>query len=504
MHQKLLGKRRFHIGIAAALIATALYFLFSSSSNNGETIVTAVVTKGSVSQIVSISGYVEAQNAAELAFPGAGIVDSVQVKEGDHVEEGQILLTLERDSLLADRQNAAASLLSAEADKEELLAGPTSEARLVNATEVSIAEENLGRVTREEKEKVENARRALLSSGLTAVSSKGDETATAPTITGTYTCEDEGVYQLDMYGSGSGSGYSYRLSGLESGTYIAYTSQPTAFGDCGLFIQFGTGGGYANSNWTISIPNPKGTYYVANLNAYNLAIKQADNNIRAAEQALELTIQQESLANATPRNESIKRANAAISSAQARLAAIDAQLADKVLTAPFSGIVTSLDILVGETVNTEPVATVLADDEFDMTARIPEIDITKVMIGQLADIIFDARAHETIPASIEFISPIAVEIDGVAYFEATLTFIEAPTWLRSGLNADVDIITETRENVLRLPKRFVVTEDDRTYVLIPKEGGKKLVETPVTLTFVGNDGFVAIEGIAAGTEVIAP
>ena len=48
--------------------------------------------------------------------------------------------------------------------------------------------------------------------------------------------------------------------------------------------------------------------------------------------------------------------------------------------APFDGVVTNLDVLPGETVTNAPIVTLLADDAFDMTARIPEIDITKVEV----------------------------------------------------------------------------------------------------------------------------
>jgi len=501
----LLRKRRIYFIIAGVLIFLAVSLLFKLKNNNGPELVTTSVEKGTVTQIVSVSGFVEAQNAAELAFPLTGIIDQVLVSKGDQVKQGDPLVTLRRADLLADRQNAQADLVRAQADRDELLSGPRNEARNVTETEVAIAKENLDQTRRTELEKVNNARRTLLSSGLTTLSKDGSENASAPSITGTYQCEDEGSYSIEVFRSSAKSDYSYRITGLESGTYNAFTDQPGSFGACGLFIQFGSGGGYANSNWAVNIPNQQSSNYVTNLNAYELALEQAENAIRSAEQALELATKQAALENADPRSEELLRANASVSSAQARLAAVDASLSDREIKTPFDGVVTDIDVLPGETVTTEPIVTVLADDSFNMTVRIPEIDVTKLAIGQSANIVFDASAKETVPSSIHFISPIATEIDGVAYFEATMQFEEVPDWLRSGLNADVDIVVDKKENVLRLPKRFVTVTEGQASVLVLKENSQKtLVEKEVDIVFTGNDGYLAIDGISEGTIVVAP
>ena len=504
MH-KLFGKKRVHLIIAAVFISLAILLLFKLKNDNNPELITTTVERGEVAEIVSVSGFVEAQNAAELAFPLTGIIDRVLVSKGDEVKQGDPLITLRRASLIADRQNALADLVRAQADRDQLLSGPRGEARSVTETEIAIATENLEQTRRVELDKVNNARRTLLSSGLTALSTNSGENAAAPTVTGTYQCDEEGSYNVEVFRSGAKSDYSYRISGLETGTYNAFTSQPGSFGTCGLFIQFGTGGGYANSYWTIDIPNKKASSYVTNLNAYELALEQAENAIRNAEQALELATKKASLTNADPRSEELVRANAAVSSAQARLAAVDAALLDREIKAPFDGVVTDIDVLPGETVTSAPIVTVLANDNFNMTVRIPEIDITKLAVEQPADIIFDALSNEVVPAKVHFISPIATEIDGGAYSEATMQFEEPPTWLRSGLNADVDILVRKTEDALRLPKRFVTIDEGRASVLLVKENGSKtLVEKEVEIVFTGNDGYLAIEGLPEGTIVAAP
>jgi HlyD family secretion protein len=505
--QILLAKRSFHYLIAILMGGAALVLLARFIIDDKVSYVTTVVERGAVVELVSVSGFVEAQNAAALSFPVTGIVASVSVREGDTVRQGDPLITLERAALIADRQNALAELRRAEADRAELIAGPRPEARDITATEVTNAEATLARTERTELERVSTARRTLLSSDLAALSINPGEDAPPPIVSGTYRCEREGEYLVSVFRSAAESGFSYRLSGLETGTQSAFTTQSGPLGSCGLRLQFIPGGGYGNSEWVIAVPNTNSPSYIANLNAYDLALKQAENAIRTSEETVALALQRATLENASPRSEALVRANAAVASAAARLAAVDAALGERVLTAPFDGLVTRVGVLPGETVGGTPIVTVLANDAFDMTVRIPEIDITKVRVGHDARVVFDAQSDTPITATITFISPIAVEIDGVAYFEATLVFPEPPEWLRSGLNADVDItVGQAPADALRLPKRFVTISSSGDTVLTPNPRGDKHppVPTPVEIIFNGNDGYFAIDGLPEGATVVAP
>lgn len=498
-----LHKRSFHIAIATILIVLAAVFLIRTVANDGEERITSVVTRGDVQNIVSVSGVIEAEETAELAFPQGGIVASVHADEGDTVERGFILATQDQAALEAERRDAYAALLIAEANRDELISGPRTEARSVTDTSVSIAEQNLARTIAEEEEKVNNARRALYSTGLEALPENKNSDDTAPSITGTYNCAEGGTYTLSVYRSGSRSGYSYTLSGLESGTFTAYTEAPAPLGTCGLYVQFASGEIYSTQDWTVTIPNTRSSFYVTNLNAYDLALQQQKNNVEAKEQALDFALREQTLENADPRTEALRRENATVMQAAARLAAVDARIADRTLRAPFGGTISSIDVLPGETVTTAPIVTLVGGGDFELTMRIPEIDITKVAIGQRARVVFDARPEDVQEATIAFISPLATEIDGVAYFEATVRFTEPPAWLRGGLNADVDIIVDTVSDTLRIPKRFLI-EDEGTYAVIIGMNEDTPITKSIDVQFVGNDGFVAITGLSEGETVIAP
>ena len=493
-------KKRVYFIVSLAVLLILVYFV-QRAQNAIPNWTTTVVENGSVSQIISVSGTMDAVEQAELSFPVSGTLDTLLVKEGDAVLRGTKLATLKHDGLSAEYQDAYASLLIAQADYTELTAGLRPEERDIARTKVDIATEELARVTREHDDRVQNAYHTLLSTDLEARPINKNTSDVPPTVSGTYLC-NEGTYTLDMFGSGTQSGYSYELSGLETGTFSAYTETPAPMGTCGLSIQFVDGETYGNSVWTITIPNTESSTYVTNLNAYILAQTERENAIRTAEQNLALARQTEILDTANPRSESRARAQAKVLQAEARLEKIDAQIRDNVLTAPFDGVISHTNLIPGETVGTEPVLTLVSKGAFELTALVPEIDITKIKLEQKALIVFDARPNERLSASISFISPLAREIDGVSYFETKLILDDTIDWIQSGLNADVDIIIERHDAVLRIPKRFLIRENDSYSVLLPD--GKDTRSVPITVRFEGNDGYVHVEGLNEGDTIIAP
>lgn len=498
----ILRARSWYVVLAITAVLLVIFLVMQSLSDAEKALITTTVERGDVTELVSVSGFIEAKNTAALAFPATGKVTEVFVDEGSVVAAGEVLATLASAQLVAERNEASAALSLTQAQLQETLAGATSETRAVSNTKVSNAEQNLTRVSSEQAEKVQNARTALLSSGLEALSTKTDEDAAPPTISGTYSCLDEGEYQLSVYSSGGASGYSYRLSGLESGTSEAATDQPAPLGSCGLYIQFDSDSLYNSSNWIVRIPNERSASYLSNKNSYELALQQQENAIAAAEDALALALEEANVVTASTRSEVVNQRQAAVDQARARIAAIDARLSDRSIVAPFAGVVTDVTVLPGETVTSAPVITVLAEDAFELTARIPEIDITKIALGQAVSIVFDAKSDETLAGNITYISPLATEIDGVAYFETTVTLDTEPEWIRSGLNADLDILVGAATDTLRIPKRFVVTDDGQSSVLL--KVGEAVRTQPITVEFSGNDGFVAVSGVEAGDVVVAP
>ena len=465
--------------------------------------VTVTAENGQVRQFVSVSGVAKAKEKADLSFPTTGVVEELFVAVGDSVEAGEILAVLKSDSLESERLAAMAGLRSAIADRGELIAGPDTTSRNVTNETVQLKKEALATTIDVEMSKVRNAKRTLLSSGLSAYTEKNDEDARAPAVSGTYRCQEEGMYTISVYPSSAASGYSYRVFGLEEGVYTASTDQPTALGNCGLRLLFDPNSKYTGSTWIIEVPNTKSDVYTTHKNAYDLAVVQSGSAIDLAKQELALAEADAQNKNAAPRTESLVKADAAVEQAQAKVSQAESDLTDRTLRAPFSGTITDICIDVGEIATTKPVLTLLTDRTFEVVARVPEIDVTKLAVGQPVELLFDANDSEIQQGTLTFISLESKEIDGVAYFDTYITLNQTPSWMRSGLNADIDIIVSDTTQGVRIPKRFLI-EDNGTFSVLRRQGPNSFATTSVDMILRGTDGFVAVSGITSGDTLIAP
>ncbi|RMD50788.1 HlyD family efflux transporter periplasmic adaptor subunit, partial [Candidatus Parcubacteria bacterium] len=96
---------------------------------------TVVVQGGYLRQTVDVSGSLEVLKDADLAIESSGIVEKIFVNKGDYVDKGDVILSLESDSELADVEKAAAAVQRAQASLSVAMAGASEE-------ELSVAEAN--------------------------------------------------------------------------------------------------------------------------------------------------------------------------------------------------------------------------------------------------------------------------------------------------------------------------------------------------------------------------
>jgi multidrug efflux pump subunit AcrA (membrane-fusion protein) len=255
-------------------------------------------------------------NSVALGFSQGGRIASVSVKVGDHVTKGEILASLDTGTAAGAVTQAEGALQLAQAQYA------SQDVQYANAkTQQDVL--------------VENAYRTLLSSGLAAIPSMQDDSH-IPVITGTYTCDTEGSYQIDPYTSGADSGYSFTYSGLESGGGPVTFSTPQPLGSCGLFITFVPGFSGA-TKWTVSIPNTQSSSYVNNKNAYDLAVTTRDQTL--SQYAANLGT-----------SSTANTAKAAVTAAEGVYQSAVANYQNELITAPTTGTVSFVDtdLQVGE------------------------------------------------------------------------------------------------------------------------------------------------------------
>ncbi|MBI96667.1 hypothetical protein CL656_05935 [bacterium] len=152
--------------------------------------------------------------------------------------------------------------------------------------------------------------------------------------------------------------------------------------------------------------------------------------------------------------------------AYASVADINSEINKRVITAPFNGLITKIDIDEGEIAfsNTE-IVEVISEGNFEITANIPESDIAKIKIGDSASFDLDALSSDLIfEAEVVKISESANLIEGVPVYEVLLQITSDTNLVKSGMTANIDILTDKRENVLFIPSRAVT--DSKVKILL--------------------------------------
>ncbi|MBP6989329.1 efflux RND transporter periplasmic adaptor subunit [Candidatus Shapirobacteria bacterium] len=106
------------MAVLILIIAGGTYWFFSQKPKNG--IRTALVTKQNLTETISASGEIKAENQAELVFTAPGKVAWLGVKEGDMVKRGQALASMDKFLLNVAYQQAAANLRKFEASLDNI------------------------------------------------------------------------------------------------------------------------------------------------------------------------------------------------------------------------------------------------------------------------------------------------------------------------------------------------------------------------------------------------
>ncbi|MBC7681628.1 MAG: efflux RND transporter periplasmic adaptor subunit [Ferruginibacter sp.] len=126
------------------------------------------------------------------------------------------------------------------------------------------------------------------------------------------------------------------------------------------------------------------------------------------------------------------------------------------ITSPVSGIVIKRTIERGQTVAASlqaPELFVIAQNLHDMQveASIDESDVGRIRLGQKAHFTVDAFPGQTFEAEVRQVRKAALNVANVVTYVAVLRFANADGRLLPGMTANVRVVTDTRQDVLKVP-----------------------------------------------------
>jgi HlyD family secretion protein len=152
----------------------------------------------------------------------------------------------------------------------------------------------------------------------------------------------------------------------------------------------------------------------------------------------------------------VKSAQANVAQREATLAQARVDLARTRITSPVNGIVIKRAIEKGQTVAASlqaPELFVIAQNlrEMQVEASIDEADVGRIRTGQKASFTVDAFPGRTFEGEISQVRKAALNVSNVVTYVAVVTFANVDGRLLPGMTANVRVITDVRDNVLKVP-----------------------------------------------------
>jgi len=201
-------------------------------------------------------------------------------------------------------------------------------------------------------------------------------------------------------------------------------------------------------------------------------------------------------------------ARADVEQAQANVRLARVQRGRTVLVAPFDGTVAKIVGEVGEYstpsppgVPTPPAIDLIDESCLYVKAPMDEVDTPKIRAGQRVRISLDALPKQPFAGKVRRVAPYVTAVEKQARtvdVEATFDQPAEAGRLLVGYSADVEIVLDTRENVLRVPAAALL--EGGSVLVVGADG--KLQERKVKAGLANWEYTEVLEGIAAGERIV--
>ncbi|QQG38273.1 MAG: efflux RND transporter periplasmic adaptor subunit [Candidatus Kaiserbacteria bacterium] len=501
----------FYGAIAVAVLAVA--FFLSGGKKEDPEVLTA--TRGNFVQEVSVSGTVIAAEDVELGFTQGGRVAAVRAKVGDQVGAGATLAYLENGDLAAAVAQRNAALEKERAKLAQLQSGTRPEEVAIKQAAVTEARVSLDR-----------ANEALIDSILDAYTTADD--AVSNTVD-QFINNPRSNPQLEFSVADTKweSALETKRPSVET-MLVSWQSEvnalsPTAdltaavskaranlstISDFLIEANGALNSGITTLTFTESVRDG----YIADVggarssvNAASSALTSAVTVQKNAQASLDTANRNLTLSEAGSENADIQAQAAVVKAAEADVQSAQAQLQKTIIVAPFSGIVTRVDIKRGEiaSANASPIA-MIGNGAYQIESFIPEVNIARIELRDSAMVTLDAYGdEEEFVATVVSIDPAETVRDGVSTYRALLQFDATDTRIRTGMTANVRITTEEKSDVVSVPQGVVIAREGKKYVKV--QSGKDVVEREVTTGSTASSGNIEIlTGLQGGEILVLP
>lgn len=155
----------------------------------------------------------------------------------------------------------------------------------------------------------------------------------------------------------------------------------------------------------------------------------------------------------------------------------------------------------GQTITTNDAVIVLSD-QLIVRAQVDETDIGKIKTGQNARISMDAYPDTKIKAVVDHIYYESKTVNNVTIYEVDLITEKNAPFMRSGMNASVDFVVNSKDKVLLVPVEVVQSGEDGKFVLVREYAGNEPEKRKVEAGISDERNVEIISGLDINEKVV--
>ncbi len=439
------------------------------------------LSRGKVYTGINAGGQVAVAQKLDLDVYKKDIrINKVNIKNGQAVKKGDVLITFDRNDVLQSLTSARLAVKNAQYALEDEEIKSSRESLELTTTQDVL--ENLQQEIKDYQKKCDRLRQDYFSANIHIESIDSDdeelETKALPHISGIYG-GPEGVYEIEVYSSSTKSGKSFRFKGVESGVGTIYSEGvETKLGKYGLSIDFPAELSVGDK-WKLTIPYRGDEKSRRAADAYENTLREMKRQHKKQileEKNLRNDILLYGVKEARPLAKMrVEESRLALSRAKESMESVEKQLKERTIIAPFDGVITGMKNVVegtkplSENQNSVVKLGYLVADEYIIDFSLSLNDLEKVREGQEVKVNLPARPDITsLKANIDEIS-ILPNDNGVGQYDVRALIdkksIPEGFTLREGVQADVEVINDERDGVVRIPKAAVHYEEGAPYAL---------------------------------------
>jgi HlyD family secretion protein len=503
--------------ILLVFLAILSAFYFGYQEHQEQNIETYKVQYGKLQEDVSLTGTVKPSEEANMSFQKTGMVKKIFVDVGEKVKEGDVLASLTYTDDEAKVAEAQANLKAAQASLLDL---QTSRPETLEIKRVSV-DKSANDLEQSYSDSVDSLKNLSIAgnnyvrvsfsqlftgdvvSGYRVVNSTCNS-ATESKLNIQRTEAEKSLIDLEsklsqIQSMANGQDKENLLKTVQTNDIPMVTNFLSTLKDIYYSNCYNGSNQYDDLRSTITTVR---TSWASLSNDYTTKLSNIYKNKLLYIQAQEdLKISQTG-----EKQEKVSAQDANVLAAKARLGIAIAERDKNILKAPFNGVITNIDIKVGELVAPGgKTISIISDNGYEIESKVSEIDVAKISQNASATVSFDAYGDElNFDAYIANISPAGIISEGVPTYKTIFNFTKNDDRIRSGLTVNIKVKIKEHPAVISVPAEYIqIDENGERYVYVYRNEEGSREKRPIKTGSIGVKGEIEIlSGLEEGETVM--